>query len=887
MKYLVLIMATCLSGFIYGQPPSFSSRGPGGGGALFSLSINPADVDEFYVSCDMGELLHTPDYGKNYTQVHSAELVAGHDSRVCFTNVPGLLYSINYANNAIVPAKSLDGGVTWAALSGNPDPGEQTFSIHADYANAQRLIISYYGQIYFSHNGGSVFTLIHSASNAGSGVVVGGVFFDGNNIYIGTNDGLLFSSNGGANWSNLGTTGITAGQAIWSFAGARQNGTTRLFCLTANAGDIYAGLQGSDYYGFAKGVYAMDVGSTNWVSKVTTGLNLTTDFPMFVGMATNNFSIVYLAGSNDNQYPSLFKSSNGGDSWSNTFMTTANQNIVTGWSGQGGDRGWGYGECAFGIEVAPSDASRVIFGDYGFVHGTIDGGITWQQAYTHVDDDHAAGSNTPPFQPYSSVGLENTTCWQVFWIDQNNMWACYSDIRGLRSTDKGEQWSFNYSGHSGNSSYRMVKLPNGTLLAATSNIHDIYQSTYLTDARLDVNDGNGKILYSTNNGQSWQLLKLFSHPVFWLAIDPNNPNRAYASVIHYHSNTGIGGIYRTDDLNNLSGSTWTLLPNPPRTEKHPASIAVLNDGTMVCTYSGRRNASGTFTASSGVFVYDPVANTFSDKSHTGMYYWTKDIVIDANDVLQNTWYACVFSGWGGPPNGLGGLYKTTNRGTSWTKLTGSLIDRVTSITFNPVNGNEVFLTTEGQGLWKSANINAATPVFTQVESYAFQQPERVFFSPYDPAEMWVSSFGNGMKKAILPSANCKVVTSFSDVGQGSLPYAIACAEAGDTILFAPAMVNDTIELKNNIYFDKALTLLNVNAQKVRIKTNSYALFNVGKSSTIKFQHIDLIPGNTTISIVNHGNLTLKDVETQHNSQSSLVYNKKGATLILEGAVGIK
>ena len=92
---------------------------------------------------------------------------------------------------------------------------------------------------------------------------------------------------------------------------------------------------------------------------------------------------------------------------------------------------------------------------------------------------------------------------------------------------------------------------------------------------------------------------------------------------------------------------------------------------------------GTFTASSGVFVYDPVATSWTDVSHIGMQYWTKDIVIDPNDPTQNTWYVCVFSGWGGPPNGLGGLYKTTNRGTNWTKLTGSQFDRVTSITFNP------------------------------------------------------------------------------------------------------------------------------------------------------------------------------------------------------------
>jgi len=32
-----------------------------------------------------------------------------------------------------------------------------------------------------------------------------------------------------------------------------------------------------------------------------------------------------------------------------------------------------------------------------------------------------------------------------------------------------------------------------------------------------------------------------------------------------------------------------------------------------------------------------------------------------------------------------------------------------------------------------------------VKSYPFRQPERVFFNPYNQSEVWVTSFGNGMK----------------------------------------------------------------------------------------------------------------------------------------------
>ena len=126
-----------------------------------------------------------------------------------------------------------------------------------------------------------------------------------------------------------------------------------------------------------------------------------------------------------------------------------------------------------------------------------------------------------------------------------------------------------------------------------------------------------------------------------------------------------------------------------------------------------------------------------------MSYWTKDLVIDPNDATQNTWYVGVFSGWGGAPNGLGGLYRTTNRGVSWARL--NSLDRVTSCAINPLNANELYLTTETQGLWGSTNITAGSPSFFQVASYPFRQPERIFFNPYKQSEMWVTSFGNGIK----------------------------------------------------------------------------------------------------------------------------------------------
>src|SRR5206468_201875 len=106
------------------------------------------------------------------------------------------------------------------------------------------------------------------------------------------------------------------------------------------------------------------------------------------------------------------------------------------------------------------------------------------------------------------------------------------------------------------------------------------------------------------------------------------------------------GIFVTNNLSAGAASTWTKLTNPQRTEGHPFNVQVLNDGTLVVTYSARRatiNGVTQFTPSSGVFVSTDGGQTWADRTDqgsvagTGMQYWTKDLLIDPTDPSQNTW----------------------------------------------------------------------------------------------------------------------------------------------------------------------------------------------------------------------------------------------------------
>lgn len=801
---LIFVSIIATTSILVSQPTSFTPKGIGGGGALFFPTINPANDNEFYVSCDMSQLFHSTNFGDSYSQIHFSKLQVFNISTYEFTNNNQIAYSVYNDNNTGYPVKTTDGGNTWKQITGyDVDSYDDIYKLKANYNNPNQVIINAFSDLLFSNDGGDNFSSIKRASNDGSGITLGGIFFDGDKIYVGTNEGILYSSNGGSSFAPMTTNGINDGEVIWSFSAAKVGNSTKFVCITADSGDIYNGVMPWDYYAFARGVYTMDDANGTWVSK-SDGIDFSSDFVMYTGMATNDINVMYLGGNDDQTSgPLVFKSTDAGNTWSKVYNTSNNSNIITGWEGDDGDKSYSWSETCFGITVAPNNANKVIFSNFSNMQVSSDGCQTWKQAYVSNQDQNPMDASTPKHKPYHSIGLENTTCHQVSWQSPNIMMASFSDIGGIRSTDSGNTWGFNYTGFSVNSLYRTTNVGTKTF-GACSNIHDMYQSTRLQDNILDTKDANGKIVVSSDLGATWTEVHNFGHPVYWIDADPNNPNRMYASVIHFGGTQGsqLGGIYKTDDLNNLSSSQWTKLPNPPRTEGHPACLKVLKDGNLVCSFSGRRNTSGAFTASSGVFMYNISNNTWTDLSHAGMKYWTNDIVIGPNDANENTWYVSVSSGWGGAANALGGLYKTTNRGANWTKLTGTQFDRVTSITINPNNKNQAFLTTETDGLWQSNDMDSNLPVWSLVESYPFRQPERVFFNPYNLNEMWVSSFGNGMKVGLM-TPTTGVVSFDTNVEIKIYPN--------------PSIGMVSFDFANTLETPKAIEIYDLQGQKVFVK----------------------------------------------------------------------
>jgi hypothetical protein len=424
-------------------PTSFSNRGIGGGGYTYAPSVSPHDPNHVFLVCDMAGVYRSLDGAQTWEMQRYENLVSRVKGKVQFTSDPQILYSLSRSRtNFDDPwwrgelVKSVDGGATFQTI--NDPTATGIHRIEVDPGSTQRMILSEYDRLFFTANGGATWQQVYTPPSGN--MWLGGVFWNGQNIYVGTNHGLLVSNNGGANFAVENHNGLPAGSGIYHLAGAKNGSTVRLFCLTTPADGMYAWLDALQYKGALTGVFRMNYSANAAWANARNNIPGNEEIA-WVDLAASNTDIVWAAAATSDDNPQIYKSTNGGNSWTATLQFDGNQNISTGWAGDGGAFLLNYNGAALGLEVAPTDPNRVIFSD-GNGHATTDGGATWKATYVHPDFHNAAGQTTPVQKYYKTSGLDVTTAHHIFWKNDAEMFVSNTDIGQTHSADGGETWTF-------------------------------------------------------------------------------------------------------------------------------------------------------------------------------------------------------------------------------------------------------------------------------------------------------------------------------------------------------------------------------------------------------------------------------------------------------------
>lgn len=397
-----------------------------------------------------------------------------------------------YACSDCCVYRSLDTGRTWNQIF---NTGNSVSRVVVD--RAARIFVSMYrGGISYSTDNGSTWTPTAMTNTRVHAVALDSL----ETIYASLfESGVYRSTDNGVNWvqrvrgfSNLWTISLVVSPSGTMYAGTYYLGLWRttnngevwtrnalgysvVRSLATNAaGYIYAGTEGALYRSTNDG--------TNW-----TQLNLGMASPYVLSLAIGPLGEVY-AGTADNLYHqgNVFKSTDGGDTWTNVFS-----GVKPVWS------------------MATSDGVHIFAGTYATldtakIYRSTDGGLTWAVSYTaplrHYVADLAA---SPDGMVYS--GIAHIT-------DPNGGFGV------VRSTDHGTTWSQTISG--------LTHL-NVISLAVNTSRH-VFAGTLW-----------GGAFRSTNNGNDWTPINsgLTETRVWALAFD--------SSGFAYAGTQGGGGVYRS------------------------------------------------------------------------------------------------------------------------------------------------------------------------------------------------------------------------------------------------------------------------------------------------------------------------------------------------------
>jgi photosystem II stability/assembly factor-like uncharacterized protein len=421
------------------------------------------------------------------------------------------------------------------------------------------------------------------------------------------------------------------------------------------------------------------------------------------------------------------------------------------------------------IFIDPNDPFTVYL-DYE--KKTHDGGQTWQNfGLKEISRDRWKGTGLSLLTDYRAVFDPNRP---------NIVWLGFSDCGLMLSEDRGETLVNVLEFHRGE--INQAAYWRDKLVQSSGSCHSIavdpdlsttiYASISGKDAVDRLNCG-GFIFKSVDGGWNWQPIYekhgLDDGAVRSIIIDPLSPVHNRSIYVASYGN----GVYKsTDDGRSFkkitpaglfNGNTRLLWLEMAPADSKTLYLAVGGSyGIRPITYMPNAVYYPRLESEQygGVFKTTDGGKTWKKCNATREIPSVVDIAVHPFD--KNIVYAAAFSedclvpeDSGHPEWREGGVFRSSDGGESWGKIFSPPIDdwmgkgEVQGICINPVAPEIIYAAVRNYGIYRTLN---AGKTWEMVGKASMERMQRTYHSidlnPHDPAEMWVSLFGNAFVKGI-------------------------------------------------------------------------------------------------------------------------------------------
>ncbi len=584
------------------------------------------------------------------------------------------------------------------------------------------------------------------------------------NVYVSTLSGIFRSTTAGDSWVNITPSGLTSNR----FSDMELSSTGRLH--------VSSGQTSTCEYRFTDN--PSTVNSSGWTAP-TSGYP-SSNVRIELGCAGNTLYALPSTNANPYQVPAIYKSTDGGANWSATSGSP-----TAGWAG-------GQGWYNLGISVDPADANTVVVGGLE-PYKTTDGGATWTKLanwvgttgqYVHADIHfikiYGTGSQRLIFGSDGGIFFSSNAGTTI--RDRNaglRLKQFYSCAIHPSTTN------YFLAGAQDNGSHQLtspglggsveVKGGDGAFVHIDQNEPQYQYVSYVRN------------LYrvSADGGATWANADLSSYGRF---INPTDFDDA-ANIMYCSNASGYylrwmnphsGTSYNDINITGFNNNEVTAVKVSPYTANRVYFGTENNSGsTRICRVD---NANTIASGSAGTNISTGLPTNVS----------TSCIEVGTND--NNL--VLTFSNYG-----VNNIWVTTNGGTSWTNIDGNLPDMpVRWALFKPGDNTKMIIATE-TGVWFTDLINGASTVWVSSPTFPLVRATMLQYRSSDQMIL-ASTHGRGLWTqpiySILPLNNFMLRARWSSAGNVELVWDFEESNTGGAFTIEYSSDGQTFQNGGNV-----------------------------------------------------------------------------------------